>query len=37
MAIATIHPATGETPKTFTTLTDAEIETKLALAQSTFE
>lgn len=37
MAIATINPATGETLKTFTPLTDAEIENKLALAQSTFE
>ena len=37
MAIATINPATGETLKTFTPLTDAEIETKLAQAQSTFE
>ncbi|MFM2314592.1 MAG: hypothetical protein RLZZ04_3868 [Cyanobacteriota bacterium] len=37
MAIATINPATGETLKTFTPLTDAEIETKLALAQSTFK
>ncbi len=37
MAIATINPATGETLKTFTPLTDAEIETKLTLAQSTFE
>ena len=37
MAIATINPATGETLKTFTPLTDAEIETKLALAQSAFE
>ncbi len=37
MAIATINPATGETLKTFTPLTDAEIETKLVLAQSTFE
>ncbi len=37
MAIATINPATGETLKTFTPLTDAEIEDKLALAQSTFE
>jgi succinate-semialdehyde dehydrogenase / glutarate-semialdehyde dehydrogenase len=37
MAIATINPATGETLKTFTPLNDAEIETKLALAQSTFE
>ena len=37
MAIATINPATGETLKTFTPLTDEEIESKLALAQSTFE
>ena len=37
MAIATINPATGQTIKTFTPLTDAEIETKLSLAQSTFE
>ena len=37
MAIATINPATGKTLKTFTPLTDAEIEQKLALAQSTFE
>jgi succinate-semialdehyde dehydrogenase/glutarate-semialdehyde dehydrogenase len=37
MAIATINPATGETLKTFSPLTDAEIETKLSLAQSTFE
>ena len=37
MAIATINPATGETLKTFTPLTDAEIETKLDLAQSGFE
>ncbi len=37
MAIATINPATGETLKTFNPLTDAEIESKLALAQSTFE
>ncbi|BAZ45069.1 aldehyde dehydrogenase [Chondrocystis sp. NIES-4102] len=36
MAIATINPATGETLKTFTPLTEAEIETKLALAQSAF-
>ena len=36
MAIATIDPATGETLKTFTPLTDEEIESKLALAQSTF-
>ena len=37
MAIATINPATGETLKTFTPLTDGEIETKLALAESTFK
>ena len=37
MAIATINPATGETLKTFIPLTDEEIESKLALAQSTFE
>ena len=37
MAIATINPATGKTLKTFTPLTDAEIETKLSLARSTFE
>ena len=37
MAIATINPATGETLKTFTPLTDAEIETKLALAQFTYQ
>ena len=37
MAIATINPATGETVKTFTPLSSAEIESKLSLAQSTFE
>ncbi|WP_431656324.1 NAD-dependent succinate-semialdehyde dehydrogenase [Pantanalinema rosaneae] len=37
MAIATINPATGETIKTFEPLTDAELETKLALAQRAFE
>ena len=37
MAIATINPATGETLKTFTLLTDAEIEDKLALADKTFK
>ena len=37
MAIATINPATGETLKTFTPLTAEEIESKLALAQSTYE
>jgi len=37
MAIATINPATGETLKTFTPLNDAEIESKLALAESTYQ
>ena len=37
MAIATINPATGETIKKFTPLTDAEIESKLALAESTYQ
>lgn len=37
MAIATINPATGETLKTFEPLTDAEIATKLDLAERTFQ
>lgn len=37
MGIATVNPATGETVKTFTALTDEEIEGKLALAASTFK
>ncbi len=37
MGIATINPATGETLKTFEPLTDAEIETKLAVAKRAFE
>jgi succinate-semialdehyde dehydrogenase / glutarate-semialdehyde dehydrogenase len=37
MGIATINPATGETLKTFEALTDAEIETKLAVATRAFE
>ena len=37
MAIATINPATGATLKTFTPLTDDEIESKLALAESTYQ
>lgn len=37
MAIATINPATGERLKTFEPLTDAEISTKLDLAQQAFE
>ncbi|BBD54909.1 NAD-dependent succinate-semialdehyde dehydrogenase [Planktothrix agardhii] len=36
MGIATINPATGETVKTFTALTDAEIENALALADRAF-
>ena len=37
MAIATVNPATGETLATFVPLTEAEIETKLALAASAFQ
>jgi succinate-semialdehyde dehydrogenase/glutarate-semialdehyde dehydrogenase len=37
MAIATINPATGETLRTFTPLTNEELESKLALAASAFE
>lgn len=37
MAIATTNPTTGETLKTFTPLTDTEIESKLALAESTYQ
>jgi succinate-semialdehyde dehydrogenase/glutarate-semialdehyde dehydrogenase len=36
MPIATINPATGETIREFPELSDAEIETKLATAASTF-
>ena len=36
MGIATVNPATGETLKTFTALTDTEIEEKLAVADRTF-
>ncbi len=36
MPIATINPATGETIKTFTPLTSAEIEARLAQAASAF-
>jgi succinate-semialdehyde dehydrogenase/glutarate-semialdehyde dehydrogenase len=36
MAIATINPVTGETIKTFTALSDAEIETRLARADAAF-
>jgi succinate-semialdehyde dehydrogenase / glutarate-semialdehyde dehydrogenase len=37
MAIATIDPATGETLKTFTPLSDEELENKLAVAARTFQ
>lgn len=37
MGISTVNPATGETLKTFTPLTDQEIESKLARAQMAFE
>ncbi len=37
MAISTTNPATGETLKTFTALTDSEIDTKLELSQQAFE
>ncbi len=37
MGIATINPATGETVKTFTPLTDAEIDNALALADRAFK
>lgn len=37
MPIATVNPTTGETLISFAPLTEAEIETKLALAESTFE
>ncbi|HEY9652656.1 MAG TPA: NAD-dependent succinate-semialdehyde dehydrogenase [Coleofasciculaceae cyanobacterium] len=37
MGIATVNPATGETIKTFDPLSSELIETKLALAQQTFE
>ena len=37
MPIATINPATGETLKTFTPLTDGELEAKLAKAKTVFE
>jgi succinate-semialdehyde dehydrogenase/glutarate-semialdehyde dehydrogenase len=36
MAIATINPATGETIKTFESLSDAEIDAKVARAVDTF-
>ncbi|UZQ54884.1 NAD-dependent succinate-semialdehyde dehydrogenase [Trichothermofontia sichuanensis B231] len=37
MAIATLNPATGEVLKTFTPLSDAELEAKLTAAATTFE
>jgi succinate-semialdehyde dehydrogenase/glutarate-semialdehyde dehydrogenase len=37
MAIASINPATGETLQTFTPHSDADIEDKLAAAQTAFE
>ena len=37
MPIATINPATGETLRTFPALTAAEIESRLATAESTFQ
>lgn len=37
MAIATINPATGEVVKTFTPLSEAQIEKKVQLAVSTFK
>src|ERR1700723_1914290 len=36
MAIATINPANGETLKTFTALSEQEIETKVARAAAVF-
>jgi succinate-semialdehyde dehydrogenase / glutarate-semialdehyde dehydrogenase len=37
MAIATINPATGEVVKTFTALTDAQVDEKITKAAKTFE
>jgi len=37
MAIATINPATGEVVKTFTALTDAQVDEKIAKAAKTFK
>ena len=37
MAIATVNPATGETLKVFTPLTDHQISQKISLAQQAFE
>jgi succinate-semialdehyde dehydrogenase/glutarate-semialdehyde dehydrogenase len=37
MPIATINPATGETIRTFVPLTDEEVQSRLALAESAFQ
>jgi succinate-semialdehyde dehydrogenase / glutarate-semialdehyde dehydrogenase len=37
MAIATINPATGEVVKTFTALTDVQVDEKIAKAAKTFQ
>ncbi len=37
MAIATINPATGEVVRTFTALTDAQVDEKIALAAKSFQ
>lgn len=37
MAIATINPATGEVIKTFTALTDAQVDEKITKAAATFD
>jgi succinate-semialdehyde dehydrogenase / glutarate-semialdehyde dehydrogenase len=37
MAIATINPTTGEVVKTFTALTDAQVDEKIATAAKTFK
>jgi succinate-semialdehyde dehydrogenase / glutarate-semialdehyde dehydrogenase len=37
MAIATINPATGQVVKTFTALTDAQVDEKIATAAKTFK
>jgi succinate-semialdehyde dehydrogenase / glutarate-semialdehyde dehydrogenase len=37
MAIATVNPATGEVLKTFTPLTDAQVDEKIAKAAKTFQ
>jgi succinate-semialdehyde dehydrogenase / glutarate-semialdehyde dehydrogenase len=37
MAIATVNPATGEVVKTFTALTDAQVDEKIGKASKTFQ